>query len=165
MNSVHRFFISLLVLVISINTTTAQPSHSQPRADMNMEEFADFQLDIIIKQLRLDETNIESFTKLYIEYNEKMNSFQQHPRRRVNNAPQNNQERVRPTAEEVEAEILNSFEMIEKSTALKREYYYKFKEILSPQQILRMYNTERRLRERMLSEAARRSSKEAQSAQ
>ena len=158
MNNAKRILATLTLLLL-FGVAAAQPVNSRP--EMSAEEFEQFQIEMITSQLRLQESKVEPFKKLYAEYSAKMNELQPRGQKRGGGATQNGEERIRPTAEEVEAQILSSFDMAEKSTALKREYYYKFKEILTPQKILRMYNVERRMRERMLSESARRNEKDA----
>ncbi|MFR9552706.1 MAG: hypothetical protein SNH35_00480 [Rikenellaceae bacterium] len=162
-----KFVAIFTVMVCALFTLSAQPQQArQPRPEANREQdgnFTEFQIQVLTKQLRLDEKSVEPFTKLYTEYSQKMEQLQpEQPEQRRNtpqNTPQNAKQGERPakpTDAEVEAKILESFEMAEKSTALKREYYTKFKEILNPHQILKMYNIERRLRERIVSESDRR---------
>ena len=54
---------------------------------------------------------------------------------------------VRPaeddTADPSEAKILCDFNKSEKLLALRREYYFKFRELLTPAQIQKMYDAER----------------------
>ncbi len=162
MNNMKRFIVTLMIMICVISTLSAQPQQSrQPHREdsRNMDgNFTEFQIQVLTKQLRLDEKSIEPFTKLYTEYSQKMEALQpEQPQRR--NDPQNSKQGERPAKPsdaEVEAKILESFEMAERGTALKREYYDKFKTILNPHQILKMYNIERRLRERIVSESDKR---------
>ncbi len=158
-----KFIVILSIMVCTLFTLSAQPQQArQPRPEVNREQdgnFTEFQIQVLTKQLRLDEKSVEPFTKLYTEYSQKMELLQPEQPEQRRNTPQNAKQGERPakpTDAEIEAKILESFEMAEKSTALKREYYAKFKEILTPHQILKMYNIERRLRERIVSESDRR---------
>lgn len=160
--SMRKFIFSLMIAFVTLSTFTlyAQPQQQQQRQQKPQQHqpqqdgnFTEFQLQVLTKQLQLDASTQTKFTTLYTEYSEKIEALQPKPQPR----PDNGSERAsKPTDEEVEAMILESFEMAEKSTDIKREYYYKFKKILSPQQIFKMYNIERRMRERIVSESDRR---------
>ncbi len=159
MSRLQKFMVCVTMLILSVSTLVAQPQPAQGgRPNMNDKEFAEFQIEMMTRQLHLEESTVEPFAILYTEYMNKMNALQPKSPRREGQPRQGGQplERPQQTDEEIEAQILNSFDLAEKSNAIKREYYYKFKEVLTQQQILRMYNIERRLRERMLSESARR---------
>ncbi len=149
------FSLAAIIVALSIFTVNAQPQQQrqqrpQPQQDGN---FTEFQLQVLTKQLELDTPKQAQFKTLYTEYSQKIEALQPKPQAR----PAQGEERTsRPTDSQVEEMILESFVMAEKSTELKREYYYKFKEILTPQQIFKMYNVERRMRERIVSESDRR---------
>lgn len=143
----------IIILLMVICTTTLMAQHKQPpRMGVNGGGFTVFQIEMITKQLQLDEKQIEPFKALYTEYSVKMNEIQRKPHKRGDE-----QGRVQLTDDDLERQILESFDMVDRNNTLKKEYYYKFKEIISVQQIMRMYSVERRVRERMLSESTRRS--------
>ncbi len=149
--------VAIFLLSLVTSTLMAQP----PRQGGNKADFKMLQTEIITKQLKLDADKESKFIELYIEYTKKMEEFNTHPPRR-GGGEKGGAKRVtrpQPSDEEIEAQILRSFEMAEKSTTLKREYYPRFKEILTPRQIMTMYNTERQIRERIVSEARRREEK------
>ncbi len=159
MSRLRIFTVCMTMFLLSIFTLEAQPS--QPRPSMNDSEFTAFQIDMMVRQLHIEESKVEAFTALYTEYVNKMGAMQPKAPKREGQGGQGGQggqqpERPKLTDEQIESQILNSFDLAEQSNSLKRDYYYKFKEVLTQQQILRMYNVERRLRERMLSESARR---------
>ncbi len=176
MSSMKNYILSIALALLTATTLSAQPMQSRHEGGERMSggDFAQFQTSLITRQLALDEDKAKQFTDLYNEYSQKMRELQPKARRKGGNGGNGGDanrphaggagdnrgagERPMPSDEQVEAQILESFTLAEKSNNLKREYYYKFKEILTPQQILKMYNVERRLRERMLSESDRRTS-------
>lgn len=127
-----------------MNVTTLA---AQPQGRVNRENFNEFQIKLLIQQLEIDDSLQPKFEEIYAAYVNKMSSLR--PARPKN--PGGEQ-----TDQEVEQQILESFEIAEQTTALKKEYYVLFKEVLTPQQILKMYNTERKINERLNSEAENR---------
>lgn len=149
--------IIVFVAMICCSSLMAQPKQ-QPRMGANGGGgFTGFQIEIISKQLQLSEKQMEPFRALYTEYSEKMNELQHKPHKRGGEEGRPQMDREQLSDDELERQIIESFDMVDRNNALKREYYYKFKEIISVQQIMKMYNIERRVRERMLSESTRRS--------
>ncbi|MFI3281443.1 MAG: hypothetical protein R3Y44_05670 [Rikenellaceae bacterium] len=136
-----------IVLLTSITHLWAQPQQPQ-RGQGN---FHQFQVELITKQLDIDEAKRAKFEEIYTQYSEQMRAMRPKHKRNADGA--------KPTEAEIEEQILDSFEMAEKSTALKKEYYQKFKTVLSPHQILKMYNIERQISERMNSEMQNRTNR------
>ncbi|MFI3283132.1 MAG: hypothetical protein SNG10_06420 [Rikenellaceae bacterium] len=145
----------ILLLVMAIVTLSVSAQNQQQQRPNHPDgNFLEFQTQVLIKQLQVEESRVADFTKLYTEYAQKSEALQPKPQRR--GGGNDSQKSQKPTEAEIEAQILEIFDMAEKSTELKREYYYKFKEILSSDQILKMYNVERRMRERIVSESDKR---------
>ncbi|MFR9603164.1 MAG: hypothetical protein SNG02_04750 [Rikenellaceae bacterium] len=152
--------LTALIVVVSSGNLFAQPQQQQhpqqpPRREVGDGGFTEFQIQLLTKQLRLEEKKASQFEALYKEYTQKMKDLQPEPQKR----PAKGEQPAKPTNAEIESQILESFTQAEKTTALKKEYYYKFKKILTPDQILKMYNTERRIRDRIVSESSNRSEK------
>ncbi len=131
-----------IIIISSLAQLSAQPQrHQQGRPESG--NIIEFRTKLIINQLDIAESQQDAFKDIYAEYCGKMSTMRP-------NRPQRGE--PRPTDEQIEAQILESFEMAEKTTALKKEYYEKFKTVLAPQQILKMYNIEREFTERINSE-------------
>lgn len=158
----RKFIFSLIATLVTVLTIYAQPQQQRPQPQSQRDgNFTEFQLQVLTKQLKLEESKVAAFSKLYTEYSNKIEALQpkpQQPQRRPENGngKNENDQEDNLTDAQVEAQILESFVMAEKSTELKREYYYKFKAIITPKQIMKMYNVERRMRERIVSESDRR---------
>ncbi len=134
-----RIIIIGVLILSSIATLSAQPQGGQGGRNAN---FHEFQMQMIVKQLAIDESKQADFKKIYTEYSKSMQGLR--PDKRHNTSSM--------TDEQIEAQILKSFSQSEQITALKKEYYYKFKTVLTPDQILKMYNIERQVNERINSE-------------
>ncbi len=131
-------------LIVSNIALQAQPRQQQK---VSKEDFPKFQLQMLIRQLLIEEPKREAFSKIYMEYSKELETLR---------APRKEQpkgEMTAPSDAEIEKQILASFEAAEKSTALKKKYYTKFKEVLTPQQILKMYKVERTAHERIMSKS------------
>ncbi len=147
-----RFIIFTIALIASATQLFAQPQQ-RPHQEHISGNIQEFQTQLIIKQLEIPEAKQSSFTTLYTQYFEAMEQLRpkrQRPQR--GEGERGEVENNKMTDSEIEAQILESFDAAEKVTTLKREYYKKFKMILSPQQILKMYNIERQFSERLNSE-------------
>ncbi len=118
----------------------------------------------IVEMLRLEESKQEEFTTIYMAYSQATKGLRERgrgarPLNIHNSETPRMEERAAPkpqTAEEVEAQILRSFESSIKAIEIKRDYYTKFRTILTPQEISKMYELERHIRDRALEEQRRR---------
>ncbi|MFI3285507.1 MAG: hypothetical protein R3Y08_02530 [Rikenellaceae bacterium] len=135
------------ILLLFAILTSVCTLHAQPRGERGAGNPQEFQIVLIQKQLKLSEDQAVKFKTLYIEYSDEMALLRERPSKIAG---------ASLTDQQIEAQILESFDMADKSTKLKREYYVRFKEILTPRQILRMYNIEREFRERLNAEHQRR---------
>ncbi|MFI3323830.1 MAG: hypothetical protein SNI45_00805 [Rikenellaceae bacterium] len=141
----RKLIIFGLLLFIGLTTASAQPQ-GRNHQGRNGGDFEKFQLKLLSRQLDIEESQQEAFEAIYTEYSDKMKSIR--PSQEDKTSSQNE----KPSDEIIEQQILDSFDMAEMTTALKREYYERFKEVLTPHQILRMYNIERQLSDRIHSE-------------
>ncbi len=143
-----RLIIASIIILSTVSQSFAQPKqqmrpHQEGRTSADIQQF---QMQLIIKQLEIDESKQEAFTEIYTQYLNEMEELRPKRQRRGEG------EGKKPTEAEVEAQIMESFEISEQLTVVKRKYYQMFKRVLSPHQILRMYNIERQFTERVNSE-------------
>ncbi|MFI3265102.1 MAG: hypothetical protein SNG38_09180 [Rikenellaceae bacterium] len=143
-----RLIIASIIIFSAVSQSFAQPKqqmrpHQDGRTKADIEQF---QMQLIIKQLEIEESKQEAFTEIYTQYSAEMEKLRPKRQRREDD------EGEKPTDEQIEAQILESFEVAEQVPVIKRKYYQMFKRVLSPHQILRMYNIERQFTERINSE-------------
>lgn len=131
-------------MLMSFTQLSAQPNQRAEKGN-----FEKFQLQILLKQLEIEESKQPAFETMYSAYSEELKQLR----------PKHRRGDEKPTDAQIEEQILESFKMAEKTTALKKEYYARFKTILTPAQILEMYNIERRVAERMNSEMENRTNR------
>lgn len=119
-----------VILCASVTTLWAQPQQERSHRG----DFQKFQVQLLVKQLEIEQSKQDEFEAIYTEYSTKIKAL--HPKRKAEGEGKGKE---RLTDEIVEQQILDSFEIAEKNTALKKEYYPRFKTIMSPHQILKMY--------------------------
>lgn len=147
-----QLIIICFVLLSSVTTSFAQPQNQNRNQNQN-QDFQTLQMDIIIKRLAIEEKSQEKFKQIYSEYAEKIKELRPKHKR-------GEEGEAKPTDKEIEQQILDSFDVAEKTTAIKREYYQRFKTVLTPKQILDMYNIERHISDRINSEVQNRAERE-----
>ncbi len=139
-----------LLLIILTTTLSAQPpvgggggGARGERGGNRAGNMHTMQCNQIITILELDDSKQAKFREIYTAYNEDIKALR---------APRQERPEGEPTEEQIEASILKSFDTSIKSMEIKREYYLKFREILDPSQISKMYRVERNIRDRAIEE-------------
>jgi hypothetical protein len=105
----------------------------------------------IQKVLQLDQTALDRFKPIYASYEKEMAG--------INFQGLGGFMRVDPdslTGEEAEKMVLQQMENTRKTLALREKYYYEFKTVLTPQQIIRLYQVETEIRQKVMREFRRR---------
>ncbi|MFI3268207.1 MAG: hypothetical protein R3Y51_05770 [Rikenellaceae bacterium] len=139
MKKLKYLAILCLMTFLSINVYSQRPANQNTGLQQ-------MQLQVLVKQLQLNDSQRTEFSKIYNEYSEELKSLR--PEHKQNE----NRRGEAPTDEQIETQILESFDITEKTTALKRKYFPRFKTVLSLRQILEMYNVERQISERVKTE-------------
>ncbi|MFI3330421.1 MAG: hypothetical protein R3Y38_01275 [Rikenellaceae bacterium] len=173
----------LLSFVFCATLAVAQPGGAGQGGGQN-KLFA-IQLQRICAELELEGSAKEKFEQIYTQYHESSEQTRQRPtgpgaNRQAggnnrqgpgaNRANQNNEARpmmkghrvnqshdLELSDEQIEKNILDSYDKSIKSIELKKEFYFKFKEVLTPSQINTMYEVERGIMNRLTEERNRRS--------
>ncbi len=149
-----NFKFAVIAAAFILSSFTLQAQQQQQRPQRSREDFQKFQIQMMTKELLIEESKRENFAKIYTEYTQELEKLRE-PRKEGEKGGKGQnvekREKAAPTDAEIEAQILKSFEMAEKSTELKKRYYTKFKAVLTPQQIMKMYQIERLARERVTS--------------
>lgn len=140
-----RALITLLLIVASFTLKAQSPQRGG---------FQDLQSKQIADGLNLSGERRDSFDKIYNEYVEASEKLKE----QYAEDPTARGRAARELSDsDIEAQTLNSFDMSIKSIEIKRDYYKRFREVLSPQEIMQMYNIERNIRDRVVNEMFRRS--------
>ena len=105
----------------------------------------------IRRSLNLGQATMERFRPIYIQYEKE-----------ISGVNINNQVRLMSTnsdslsSEEAERLVMVQLENAKKLIEIREKYYNKFKTVLTPQQILKLYQTEAAIRKKVMQELTRR---------
>ncbi len=135
--------IFMILLFAMVGTLSAQPPQ---RGVMGRAGITKFQSEQIANALELSGDRAAEFKALYLEYAEATKPMG-HPRE---------EHTAQPTEEQIEANILESFERSKGAIKVKEEFYYRFRELLSPGEVMKMYEMERYARDRFSREIRQR---------
>ena len=102
----------------------------------------EFREKMIIAELAVPENTQPEFKNLYSEYQEKQNEI------KAKFVPTQDCEKM--TDEDAIKELNNSFDVGQKLLDNRKDYAQKFMKVISPQQVLRMYQTEGKMRNKIL---------------
>lgn len=133
--------ILLVLLVIPVLRTSAQ--------NPNFERLDAYKIAFFTKRLNLTSQEAERFWPVYNEFQEKKNGIQQQRISSVRNSNQNSVNMSEKELTEVGDKLI-SLQMEEADLAL--EFHKKFKEILAPVKVLRLYQAENQYRLTLLNE-------------
>ncbi len=113
---------------------------------MNPEErmalLKEFREKMIIAELEVSPNNQAEFKNLYSEYQDKQNEI------KSKFMPNENYENM--SDEEAVMQLNQSFEVGQQLLDNRKEYAQKFMKVISPQQVLQMYQTEGKMRNKIL---------------
>ena len=102
----------------------------------------EFREKMIISELAVPENTQPEFKNLYSEYQEKQNEI------KAKFVPTQDCEKM--TDEDAIKELNNSFDVGQQLLDNRKDYAQKFMKVISPQQVLRMYQTEGKMRNKIL---------------
>lgn len=126
--------------------TRSNTSDDRPRVDRK--ELSTRMATRQAKELKLDEKTQEWFIPLYVEYQDTLRAVRREGMQRPTNNGQKADKQKKQKAQLSDAEALQRIEKIfdaeEKTLVLKRAYYKLFKEKLTPQQLLSIFNQQTR---------------------
>lgn len=149
----------LLLVAYGVSAQGAMKSVSGRSATQRSDMY-DMLCNKIVEMLSLDGERKDSFEAIYSEYVKDTRSRGhgggakgRFPKGGITPMSQTSESL---TEEQIEAQIIDSFDQAIHSIEVKKEYYTKFRGVLSPSEISQMYEFERRIRDRALEEQRRR---------
>ncbi len=101
-----------------------------------------FRQNMVVSELDVPENNQEQFKSLYSEYQEKQNE--------IKSKFKPNEDYENMSDEEAKQQLNQSFEVGQQLLDNRRAYSQKFMKVIKPQQVLQMYQTEGRMRNKIL---------------
>lgn len=149
-----KILTALVALTLTL-CASAQPTQGRgPKAQGNQpkrpsqEQILKMQTEHLIAELGLDNSTAVKFSKIYTDYKTDLKAVKtKYPQ--VRPQKDENGEFVRLTDAQVEQNILNRFAQSKATIEVREAYYKKFRAILTPQQIEKVYADERKGAEMM----------------
>lgn len=129
----------------------AAQSQNQKRFPQLRERIFTAKMQEIKQSLNLDEATLNQLSPIYKQYEKEIEGMKIRGQERLMIA---NSDSL--TAEEAESLVLTQLQNAKKLLEIREEYYYKFKTVLSPQQIIKLYQTEAEIRRKVMQELRRR---------
>ena len=101
-----------------------------------------FRQNMVVSQLDVPQNDQEEFKQLYNEYQEKQNE--------IKSKFKPNEDYENMSDEEAKQQLNQSFEVGQQLLDNRKAYSQKFMKVIKPQQVLQMYQTEGRMRNKIL---------------
>lgn len=150
-----KIFFSSLILLFAINCMSAQNTSllkmgfQERRAEIKKmspkekyEALKQFKEDLVLSELQIPEGQKDEFLQLYNEYQAKQ--------REIKNKFKPTKDFANMTDDEANAELENSFEIGQQLLDLRRKYAEKFNQVIKPQKVLQLFQTEGMMRNKMM---------------
>lgn len=147
MKKIYTILLLISVMLISFNSK----SQNRGRFPMLRERIVQAKLREIRQNLRLDQATFDRFRPVYLKYEKEVSGINLQKMARLLRVDADSL-----SIEEADQLILNQIESAKSLIALREKYYKEFRTVLSPQQIIKLYQTEAELRKKVMQELKRR---------
>lgn len=146
----NKFVASIACVALACSMSMAQKADRKPMSDQErtewLNELRSHKHDYLTRELELTQQQQEHFFPVYDEMDDKLNQIASETR--------DLEEKVSADASasdtEIEAAARALFEQKSREGKVDEEYFSKFKEILTPKQLLRLKNAERKFTQQLL---------------
>ena len=135
------FSISLCAIMMALCTTAVQAQNNggSSRQRMTREQLAEAQAKHISHELALDDATSKKFIETYLDYQKEVWAL----------GPRLSRRQQAETEDEAEQAIKQRMERSQKILDLREKYYKEYRKFLSPKQIQRVYELERKAMHRL----------------
>ena len=148
MKTIFKAFVLLMLTMFSLGAQ----SQNAKRLPIVRERILQAKLVEIRRSLNLDQATMQRLRPIYIEYEKEILGVNTNNQRRLMSA---NSDTLTP--QEAERLVMVQLENAKRLIDIREKYYHKFKTVLTPQQIVRLYQTEAQIRQKVTQEIRRRS--------
>nr|WP_308757597.1 hypothetical protein [uncultured Bacteroides sp.] len=140
-------YVLMATLLIGSQTISAQNKDNRDNKQRpTPEQMAKRQTNQMVKTLMLDDATAAKFTPVYENYLKELRECRMMNRRdRMKNNNAETKQTPKPvlTDKEIEKQIKDQFAQSRKILDIREKYYNEFSKILSPKQIMKIYQTEK----------------------
>ena len=143
--------LSILLVLILLITGIPAKSQNGVRFPLLRERILQAKLREIKLRLNVDPGTFEKFRPIYQKYSQEISEIDFFKLGRMMKI---NSDSI--SAEQAEQMILNQMESAKKIISIREKYYKEFRTVLTPQQILKLYQSEAEIRNKVTEELKRR---------
>ena len=148
MKTIFKAFVLLMLTMFSLGAQ----SQNAKRLPIVRDRILQAKLVEIRRSLNLDQATMQRLRPIYIEYEKEILGVNTNNQRRLMSV---NSDTLTP--QEAERLVMVQLENAKRLIDIREKYYHKFKTVLTPQQIVRLYQTEAQIRQKVTQELRRRS--------
>lgn len=136
MKKIFRILLFAMAMTTFCANTYAQKSNKQR---MTREQLAETQAKYIAQEMGMDDTTTEKFVATFCQFQKEIWKLGPRPKRKVQGR----------TDAETEQAIKKRFDHSQKILNLRQKYYEEYSKFLSQQQIVRVYELEKKMMDRL----------------
>lgn len=137
-----------LVFLLTINFAEAQKGEKFPRL---RERIAQAKLREIKESLQLDQATFERFRPVYLRYEQEIAAVDF---RKIGKLMRTQADSL--SSAEADQLIIDQLHAAKKMLSIREKYYEEFKKVITPQQIIKLYQTEAEIRKKVIQEVRKR---------
>ena len=141
----------VLLVILAILSGLNVKSQNRNRFPVLRERIFQTKLNEIRLNLNLSQASFDRFRPVYLRYESELSGVDFREMAKLNRVDADSL-----TAEQADRLILDQLENAKSLIALREKYYKEFKTVLSPQQIIKLYQTEADMRKKVTQEMKRR---------
>lgn len=146
-----KTILSTLLFVFTLLVSSNAEAQNPERFPMLRERMVQAKLREIKLSLKLDQATFEEFRPIYLKYEREVSSVNFRNLARLTKVDADSL-----STEEADQLIVNQLESAQKLISIREKYYKEFRTVITPQQIIKLYQTEVELRKKVMQEIKRR---------
>lgn len=143
----RRYIIAIAISLCAVSASFAQAKRLSPEErDKWLTEMSNYKKEFIARELDLSDDQQKAFFEVYKQMETELNQIASDTRDLETKVREN------PDASDIEVESVARalFEQKSREGAVENAYYSKFREILTPKQLLRLKNAERKFTQQLM---------------
>ncbi|MBA4409168.1 MAG: hypothetical protein Q8S54_19260 [Bacteroidota bacterium] len=143
--------VSALLFILTLFSGFDALSQNPDRLPLVHQRMVQAKLREIRFQLNLDQATFEQFRPVYLKYEREISGIDFRNLARMMKVDADSL-----SSEEADRLVVNQMETARKLISIRERYYKEFRTVLSPQQIIKLYQTEADVRKKVMQEMKRR---------
>lgn len=142
-----KYFFAIALALCSVAAAMAQARSLSPQErEKWLSEMSTYKKEFIARELDLTDAQQKQFFEVYDKMESELNQIAADTR----NLEKETRDNEEATDEQIETVARTIFEQKSREGAIESAYFYKFKEILTPKQLLRLKNAERKFTQQLV---------------